>query len=171
MMKTFNEFYAENYKLVLAHITFKTYDKAIAEDIVADAFIKMYKNFDSFNKEKANYLWWAKSIADNNFRDYWRKQKIGFKTTTDSDFVNSEGECTLQIISTDDSDSHIENAELSSAIAKAFRSLKPNVRKVAIQRFMYEKDYKDIARDCALPINSVKVMIMRAKAVLQTALA
>jgi len=170
-MKTFEDFYTENYEKVLLHITMKTKDQAVAEDVVADAFIKMYNHFDEFNTSKGGYLNWAKFVATNAMIDHYRTDKYGKNTTSDTQFVNAEGESTLQVMTDEDCESHINASKTRKEIAKAFRTLKPNMRKVAIQRFLRDKDYKTIATDLDMSMSNVKVMVMRSKAVLQQAFA
>ena len=52
----------------------------------------------------------------------------------------------------------------------AFDKIKPTYREVAIEHFIYEQNYNEIAEKLDIPLNTVKVAILRAREVLQGAL-
>ena len=55
-------------------------------------------------------------------------------------------------------------------IRRAIRTLKPLEKRLAILRLVLEYEYSEIAEMLEMPLNSVKVMIFRAKENLQVAL-
>lgn len=169
-MKTFAQHYTENYQAVLTHVVTYVKDVAVAEDITSDAFEKALKHFDEFNSDRANFQTWVKFIAKNTMLDNFRN-KYGRNTTSQENYVDSEGEYVIQPMTDDSADSETLNAELRKEILTAIRSLKPAYRKVAILRFVQEKEYNEIAETLQIPMGSVKGMVSRARATLQTVLA
>ncbi len=63
-----------------------THDSGAAEDIVQDVFVKMWKNLDSFDREK-KFSTWIFAIAKNAALD-WLKKKRSFSFS----FFSSEAE-------------------------------------------------------------------------------
>jgi len=61
----FGELY-DNYSAALLGIIFKvTKHREIAEDALQDAFVKIWKNFDSYNPEKATLFTWMLNVCRN----------------------------------------------------------------------------------------------------------
>ena len=142
------------------------------EDIIADTFLKVFKFLDTFDCGKAQLTTWIHSIARNMFIDTYRNAKVNGShvTSKNSDLVNDEGEETMEPVSNITASAGIENFEMHRRIRSAIRTLKPLEKRLAILRLVKEYEYSEIAEMLEMPLNSVKVMIFRAKENLQVAL-
>ena len=67
-------------------------------------------------------------------------------------------------------DNEVLTKELHGKIAKAFRTLKPKYRKIAILYFLRDLPYVEIAEIVNVPMGTVKGMISRARQKLQAEL-
>ena len=50
-------------------------DDATAEDVVAEAYLKAARSFDTFNPARAKFSTWVTAIAKNCMISYFRKEK------------------------------------------------------------------------------------------------
>lgn len=170
-MKTFDQVYEENYAQILNYVSFKVRNKAVAEDITSDTFIKAMQYYKSFDESKSKVSTWLHNIANSCISDNFRGKSGNFhRVSKVSDYINEEGVETFSFIADDDTNDLAERNELLSKVAKAFRTLKPKYRKVATLYFLREMQYSEIAEICEMPLNSVKSMILRSREMLQAEL-
>jgi RNA polymerase sigma-70 factor (ECF subfamily) len=162
----YNAFYNE----ILNYVSYKTFGNSDSEDITSEVFAKVYKNLATFDSSKAQFSTWLHWIANNAIIDYYRLNKYNSKNVNVSEYVDSDGNELFQIKADNDSAESIESSELKNSISKAFASLKPNYQKIATLFFLEEKKYDEIAEICNIPMGSVKGMISRCRAMLQSEL-
>jgi RNA polymerase sigma-70 factor, ECF subfamily len=100
--------YYEKYKdKIYTFIMYRVnFNRAVAEDLSSEIFIKAFKNFESFNKQKA-FGSWIYTIAKNHLANFYRGRKVDIDlekaTSVSIDMrrqyeVNSELEETLKKI-------------------------------------------------------------------------
>lgn len=166
----FDDVYNEYKPIVENFLRNKIQNAELREDIVANTFMKVFRHLASYNPEhaeKAKLSSWICMIANRLVIDEYRKKNPFINK---SDFVNSEGEEAFEFVGNDTANAEIDNKELHRTIRKAMRNLKPIEKKIAILRFVKEYDYSEIAEILEMPLNSVKVTILRAKENLQSSL-
>ena len=168
----FETVYNEYYPLVGSYLRTKIQNAETREDILCEIFTKVAKHIDSYNPEISKLKTWIYTIVNNRVIDYYRSEeynKAGM-IVSESDLANSEGETSFDYVGNDNADANIENTELRHKIRRAIRSLRPIEKHIAILRFVKEYEYSEIAEILDIPLNSVKVTILRAKESLQVAL-
>lgn len=163
----FEDVYNEYKPLIEYFLRNKIKSEETREDIVAMTFIKVAKHLKAYNPEQTKLSTWIHMIANRLVIDEYRK---GTTTISKTDLCNSEGEEAFEFIGEDTANAGIENKELHRTIRNAMRNLKPIEKHIAILRFVKEYDYSEIAEILDMPLNSVKVTIMRAKENLQKSL-
>lgn len=167
---TFNEIYKKYNKQVYYHVLTKVFQKTeVAEEITQEVFIRLHRHFDNYDVYKAKLNTWLFSIANNLVIDYIRANKDQNTNINVSNFCNEEGEEVFQFHASDSDEASydVENTELSATMLKAFRTLKPKYRKIAVLYFIREKQYNEIAEICNVPLGTVQGMIFRVRAMLQ----
>jgi len=90
MKETMNKLYAQFRKPLLYFITSKVRDKNIAEDLLQEVFIKVYKNINEFN-ENLTFSSWIYRITHNITIDFHRKNRCKKNVslqTDDDDYKN-----------------------------------------------------------------------------------
>jgi len=142
-----------------------------ASDIVAEAFVRIYKALGSFKGESA-FTTWLYRIETNCFLDMRKKQRSRPATSLDAALLTQDGELALQIEDNSPSPYHeTERRERLTAIEQAVEDL-PEYQKAMIM--MYHGDmlsYEDIAQTLNLPIGTVKSRLNRARISLRERLA
>ena len=167
--------YAETHSQVQNHVRRVVRHEHDSEDVAMDVFIKIQKLIKNpvttFDENKSSLSTWVHTVTNSVILDFFRtNHQDQYKAV--SDFVDHEGHEIFNFISPDinRADNDILTAELHSRIAKAFRTLKPKYRKIAILFFLRDLPYVEIAEIVNVPMGTVKGMLSRARQKLQTEL-
>ena len=154
-----------------------------AEDVTTEVFIKvMYMNSkDStrFNPAKygegkqASEATWIHTITNSVILDFFRtNHQEHYKAIADFADNNDEEKTYFNFVAPENykADAEVLTSELHGKIAKAFRTLKPKYRKIAVLYFLRDLPYVEIAEIVNIPMGTVKGMISRARTKLQAEL-
>ncbi len=142
-------------------------DRAIAEDLTQETFIKAWKSLSRFDAMKA-FKPWLFSIARNTAIDYVRKkQPFSFSSLEDEEdqaFTDSV---------TDPRplpSSLLEHKDLGNQLAQALTHLSPVARSIVLMHETEDLTFQEIADALNEPLNTVKSRYRRALLLLQTKL-
>lgn len=136
------------------------------EDILQNAFVKAYKNLNSFDPT-LTFSSWMYRIAHNETMSFFR-----FKHARPQAILSEEGEAVLRELRDTDSDT-TELAELRISreeLAKAFAKLDPRYRDVLVLRFFEERSYTEMSDILEVPMGTVSTLLYRAKRALRKVL-
>lgn len=134
------------------------------EDLVQEAFMKAFRNLNSYNTNYA-FSTWLYRITTNHTIDYLRKKKL--KTTSINDPVKTkDGEMEIQISDDAETDREIIRKERKTIIHNAINDLPKKYRRVIEMRHLQELSYQEIADQLDLPLGTVKAHIFRAREML-----
>lgn len=134
-----------------------------AEDVVQEAFIKIYLNIDKYNEDYKATTWIytiAMNLARTNYRKKhrWEILASSLKKDDDSpDFIDNIGDLTLSPEFY--SESNVQQQMIESAIQK----VTPQFREAMILRDMEGLTYEEISVILELNIGTVKSRINRAR--------
>ena len=162
----FNNVYKMNYNMIFNFVNMKLHNINEAEETTNEVFIKASLNFNSFDASKSKFETWLYNIAKNEIIDLVRKNKLDLHINVGA-MKNDEGLETFQFADNCKADDLIENKELKSKIDFAMSNLKPKHKRIAELYFLQDKPYNEIAELCEIPLNTVKGMINRVRAILQ----
>jgi len=141
-------------------------DRALAEDLAQETFIKVLNGIKSY-KPEFKFSSWIFKIANNAAIDHIRRRSIdtlsldgapdaqtpeAMKATAIQ--LDAKGETPLQ---------EVENRELGSAIERAIGRLRPEYRACILLRHVEGYSYEEIAATLDLPLGTVKTYIHRAR--------
>ena len=70
----FERLYLDSYGMVYGYVRARMGTDAEAEDVVAEAYLKAARAFDSFDPERAKFGTWVTTIAKNCMSSYYRKE-------------------------------------------------------------------------------------------------
>ena len=172
---TIEEIYINHKESVFNHIMRIVKKYHDSEEITEDVFIKIMRlnknDKTRFNPEKASIGTWIYTITNTVILDYFRTNHQN-RYQSVSDFTNNESKEVFNFIapSNTQADNDILNSELQEKILKAFRTLKPKYRKVAMLYFIRGYDYNELADMLNIPMGTVKGTLARAREKLQLAL-
>lgn len=134
-----------------------------ADDITQEVLIKIWQNINKFNILAAKT--WIMKTTHNLCIDYLRRRKADlnknpYSVDDVSEFIeNNENENPML---------KIENKFAEREIKKAIKNLSENQKSVFVLYEIQGLKYKEISKTLDIPINTVKVTLMRARKELQT---
>lgn len=134
-----------------------------ADDVTQEVMIRIWQNIDKFNILAAKT--WIIKTTNNLCIDYLRRRTVA---------VNREFEIDEFFEDTYSKNHNSENPYLithfkmiASKVKEAIQQLPENLRSVFVLYEIEEMKYKEISKALDLPINSVKVYLLRARKKLQ----
>jgi RNA polymerase sigma-70 factor (ECF subfamily) len=161
-----NRFHDKIFGLILRMVK----NRAEAEDLTQETFIKAFNSLDTFNSEYA-FSTWLYKIAVNNCIDHFRKKRL--KTFPIDNPINvRDNEIQREFPDRDEPqpDRRIISKERNLLIEQAIDHLPEKYRKAILLRHRQDKSYEEIAEELDLPLGTVKVRIFRAREMLKKAL-
>ena len=149
-------------------------DRALAEDLTQETFIKVLNGIASYRPE-FKFSSWIFKIANNVSIDHLRRRSIdtlsldGSPMAETPDRMNATA---LQIGSPGESPlDEVAARELGTAIEQAIARLRPEYRSCILLRHVEGFSYEEIAETLDLPLGTVKTYIHRARNELRSYLA
>jgi len=149
-------------------------DRALAEDLSQETFIKVLNALESYRPEY-KFSSWIFKIANNAAIDQLRRHEPdtlsldgapGARTAEEIEATalqaRSRGESPLE---------ELEAREMGSAIEQAIGRLRPEYRTAILLRHLEGRSYEEIAEVMDLPLGTVKTFIHRARLELRDYLA
>jgi RNA polymerase sigma-70 factor, ECF subfamily len=133
-----------------------------ADDVTQEVFIRIWKNMGLFSWTSAKS--WIMKTTHNLCLDYLRSRKIKLER---SRFIDEEDEDRIKddFSFTPDDSAHI--SFLEEDIKGAVLSMPENLRSVFVMYEIEGMKYADISKSLDIPLNSVKVYLLRARKRLQ----
>ncbi|MFZ1289283.1 MAG: sigma-70 family RNA polymerase sigma factor [Melioribacteraceae bacterium] len=137
-------------------------NKMDAEDVTQEVLIRIWKNLESFNILSAKT--WIMKTTHNLCLDYLRKRKVEFSKNPYSiedvsEFIENKNE--------DNPAFKVENEMRDKKIKMKIQELPENLKSVFVLYELHGMKYKEISKSLDIPINSVKVYLLRARKQLQ----
>ena len=178
---TIEQIYSKHKETVFNHVLSVVKNYHDSEEVCNNVFIKMFRlECATYNEKHGTALTsWIRTITNHQILDFFRtNHQDHYKAVSDfvssSDKNDEEDGTTIFFerynVSGERADKKVLNAELQNKIAKAFRTLKPKYRKIAVLYFLREQEYSEIADVLNVPMGTVKGMLNRSRAMLQDAL-
>ena len=144
----------DNYAPALNGIIFRLVeDKALSEDILQEAFVKIWNNFSSYDNTKGRLFTWMMNLTRNLTIDTLRSKgyKKQAKISGDEKSVDN-----LQ-----DASSTIDKFD-SMGIRKQLANLKPDQRIVIDLAYFNGLTQDEIAKEIGIPLGTVKTRMRTA---------
>jgi RNA polymerase sigma-70 factor (ECF subfamily) len=145
------EIIVKRYQTMINSYTYRILkDADVSDDATQETFIKFYENIRKFDIGRPLKPWLYK-IAKNTSYDLIRKNKKVVKLEWD---VASDKEAEIEKVIRD---------ENRHSVRKAVKKL-PNKYKIPIMGYYFkDMDYKTLAKELRLPINTLRTRLRRAK--------
>jgi len=160
--KAFATLFDAHWDYVFGYLLKQTSNESLAEELALKTLAKAFDKIDSFNQE-FNFKTWLISISKNVNIDHHRREKTVAQLDTTS--IEKENFNALYDDNPSPEDLLIINQNLKRLI-EIIKELKPLYAKVIRLRYFEESSYKEIAEQTQLPINTLKVTLLRAKKLL-----
>jgi RNA polymerase sigma-70 factor, ECF subfamily len=134
-----------------------------APDITQEIFIKVWKNLNRFDEDKASFKTWIFTIAKNTATDFLRKKKSLLFTDLEKDSEDGAGSFSENIPAEDLlPDLVMQKLEDSKFLNKTLEKLRPLYREVLALHYQEEMTFEEIGKILNKPLNTVKSQHRRA---------
>jgi RNA polymerase sigma-70 factor, ECF subfamily len=146
-------------------------DRAAAEDLAQDAFVKVFRSLHTFDT-KLRFSAWILKIAHNTAIDHLRRMRPALLPL---DAPGPEDEPPLADrlpdLRTASPERTAVRASLAAALDAALDRVRPEYRSAILLRYQEELEYDEIARVLDLPLGTVKTFLHRGRRALARELA
>ncbi|MEI8103712.1 MAG: RNA polymerase sigma factor [Candidatus Moraniibacteriota bacterium] len=127
------------------------------EDLLQEAFIKMYRHLNEYDSS-LKFSSWAYRIVHNQIVDHFRKLKARVRTDALEDY-----EWEKLIAGNTDIGQELMDRDCVENIKSAINALPSAYREVLLLRFIEDKDYEEIMDILKKPKGTVATLIARGK--------
>jgi RNA polymerase sigma-70 factor, ECF subfamily len=127
-----------------------THDRALAEDVVQTAFLKVYRSIEKYDTSRPFAPYFMRIVVNGAIQG---AQRSGRHLTLESDDLSWE-----DVIASDAPDPHTEAeaAELRDSIGHALLALTPEQRAAVVMRYYLGLSESEMSEMLALPAGTVK---------------
>ncbi len=141
-------------------------DRALAEDLAQETFIKVLNGIKSYRPE-FKFSSWIFKIANNAAIDHLRRKSIDTLSLDGAPGAETPDQMRATQLQVGDRGEspldEVENRELGTAIERAIARLRPEYRSCILLRHVEGYSYEEIATTLELPLGTVKTYIHRAR--------
>ncbi|MGH7675692.1 MAG: RNA polymerase sigma factor [Gemmatimonadales bacterium] len=141
-------------------------DRALAEDLAQETFVKVLNGIKTYRPE-FKFSSWIFKIANNVAIDHLRRRSLETLSLDGSPQATTPEErsaTALQLSSGGETPlDEVQNRELGTAIERAIARLRPAYRACILLRHVEGHSYEEIAQMLDLPLGTVKTYIHRAR--------
>ena len=153
----FERLYSEHAQALFGFLVYRTGDRALAEDVVADTFERALRARRRFDPRKGSEKTWLYSIALNRLRDQGRR-------------TGAEGRAVERLaagIDEHDASRAVERVEARETVASALGALSDEEREAVALRFAGDLSLKELAKVTGVPMTTAEGRVYRALAKLR----
>lgn len=159
--------YKNNHNKVLNFVISKMgyKDKETAEELTQDVFVKANRHLVNYDSNISSMSTWLITIASNIVIDHYRKKKLHtfsihneIKNQKDSKSKPLDFPANIK-----NPEQLMVNNEEGLRVENAINALPKGYRRLTEMFFLEECSHKEIQKELNIPLNTVKVQIMRAK--------
>ncbi|SDE00950.1 RNA polymerase sigma-70 factor, ECF subfamily [Kordiimonas lacus] len=133
-----------------AHLMSMGVTAEVAEDLMQEVLIKVWRKAHQFQSDKAKLSTWMFRIARNAFIDYRRRAKYP-EVNADDHLHHMQAD--------DETDRPVMEGQTAERVSKAIEALKPKYKEVIHLSFFEELSHSQIAERLELPLGTVKSRI------------
>ena len=146
----FERLYAEHAQQLLGFLVYRTGDRVLAEDLVADTFERALRARNRFDRRRGKQKTWLYTIALNVLRDHARRSQAQARalerTGAGSEVV----------------DENLEVIEARDAVGRALATLAPEEREAIALRYGADLTVPEVAALIREPVTTVEGRVYRA---------
>ena len=137
-------------------------DRADAEEIAQEAFLKAFRNLRSWDPER-RFSSWLFKIANNTAIDRLRRRRLATVPLEASDDADRGVIDRTADATSEDPELQLARQDFMAAFEAALMELRTEVRQVLALRYQADLAYEEIAAETGLPLGTVKTYIHRGR--------
>jgi RNA polymerase sigma factor (sigma-70 family) len=146
----FEQLYAEHAEGLLGFLAYRTGDRALAEDLLADTFERVLKARRGFDRRRGSEKTWVYSIALNRLRDHIRRQDAERRA------IERSGPATERL------DDGLDEIGRRSDLMAALARLSGEEREAVALRYGADLTVPELAQVTGEPLTTVEGRVYRA---------
>lgn len=135
------------------------HDRAVAEELAQDAFVRAFARLDSYDPERKFSAWFFR-VLHNLVIDHLRRRRVD---TVSLDALTADGYQGPMDASTTSPEDELERRGLAVALEDALSRLRREYREVVVLRYQQGLTVEEIAEALGLPEGTVKTFLHRAR--------
>jgi RNA polymerase sigma-70 factor, ECF subfamily len=148
--RDFERLYEDHAQALFGFLAYRTGDRVLAEDLLADAFERAYRARTRFDRRRASEKTWLYSIALNLVRDHHRR-------------LSAEGRALEKVGERDQpASAPFEHLEARDELGRALALLTPEEREAIALRFGADLTVPEMAKLTKSPLTTVEGRVYRA---------
>jgi RNA polymerase sigma-70 factor (ECF subfamily) len=136
-------------------------DVDVANDVVQDVFIKVWKNIKKFDPKK-NFKTWLLTITKNTALDSIKKKKAMLFSKIEEGETDLDSFLSPYVESPDLPDALLERKQTKADLDRMLQELSPTYRSVLLLRYTEHLKFREIADALQEPIDTIKSKHRRA---------
>ncbi|MHB8626318.1 MAG: RNA polymerase sigma factor [Aggregatilineales bacterium] len=143
-----------------------TGDRALAEDVVQEAFLRLMERIRGFDDQRPFAPWFLRSLVNDAVKAVTRRKPY---VSLDADLTRVEA-ATLADVLADDAPGPVELAEtadVAQQVRQALDKLPPDQRAAIVLRYYLNLDENEIGQQLNRPIGTIKWRLHTARKQLQ----
>ncbi|KAA0544602.1 sigma-70 family RNA polymerase sigma factor [Bacillus sp. BGMRC 2118] len=139
----------ERYEKLLYSFSYRlTQDQELAEEVVQEVFMKLWKGLGKYDDSKGKFSSWILTVTRHSAIDLIRKRNRETTVELDTDDTIPSKEATVE--------EQVEWNEKGNTLRKALSSLKEEQQKVINLVYFKGLTHQKISEECNIPIGTVK---------------
>ena len=137
----------------------------VAEELTQEVFLRVYRALAQFRFESA-FSTWLYTIARNTATTYFRDGHVRADNAISIQGLGADGDGTVNLReeTAPGPEDFVSGQQLLAAIDQSIARLSPQMRASITMRELEECSYEQIAETLAIPVNTVRSLIFRARA-------
>ena len=172
--KAFRAIYSKYAPFVKQYVYMRVHNPKMTEDIVQDIMSKVWTNLDKYKVEHT-FNTWLWRIVKNHMVDHYRKATNTVLNTAtnvgisceDLDFDSAREQGVVFENTIEDTgrmaDGRINERDIAGFVKSIMGSVSERERRVLEMYFFEEMSYSEIADELDIPLNTMKVILLRVK--------
>jgi RNA polymerase sigma-70 factor (ECF subfamily) len=142
-----------------------TRDVGLAEDVVQEAFLNVYRSIRTFDSARPFEPWFMRSVVNASVKMMQRSaRQIPLSGTSETrDEAESESLFAELAQRVESVESQVESIEIQDQIWDAMQKLSPRQRAVIVQRYFLGMSEKEMAEEAGTKAGTVKWMLNAAR--------
>jgi RNA polymerase sigma-70 factor (ECF subfamily) len=134
-------------------------DRALAEDLAQEAFLRAFENLSSYDPRR-RFASWFFQILHNVTIDYLRRKR---PTVVSLDGLEEGGSPVIAGAPRDPPEALLEQAALTRALEAALARIRPEYREAVVLHYREDLSVQEIAETMGVPAGTVKTYLHRAR--------
>ena len=145
--------YREYYPRIISYIYSKIKDRSVSEDLTSEVFYRCYKNYETYDSQRASISTWLFVITKNLLKNYYRDRRCD---------MHIEEMESFELIEYVDFDEAIYLEEINSIIEQGLMTLNQMQRDAVVMKYYQELTTREIASALKTTEGNVRVILSRA---------